>query len=185
MKFRLILIALLILQTSLVSLSQKRDVEAIISAELLQHHEHNYKDSIRITLVLKNITGSDIKIRTQHEYFALFIAEEKFDYNHCFELYPTGNILERYSEERSEDSFVTIPAGGEYRESKYFIMGWLCRNAPPRGEWNFSISYNRNITAEDNYYHLKSYYSDKPEKIFVEDAWTGQIESNKVMIKLR
>jgi hypothetical protein len=184
MKYHINIVTLLVL-LPLISLTQQRDVEATISAEVFKHTEHFYNDSIKITLTLKNNTINDFKIRMQHDYFALFISEEKYSYNHCFELYPAGNVLTRYSDERSEDSFVTIPAGGEYSDSKYFRMGWLCRNAPSRGEWNFSISYNRMITPEDNYYHLKSYYSDKPEKVFVEDAWIGEIESNKVKIKLR
>lgn len=185
MKIHNNLLTLLFLLLPVFSLSQQRDVEAIISAELNQHPEHFYMDSIRMTLTLKNNTGSDIKIRTEHQYFAMFIAEKNYHYNHCFQLNPAGNILSRYSEERSENSFVTIPAGGEYSDSKFFYMDWLCRNAPPMGEWNFIVSYNRMITAEDNYYHFKSYYSDIPEKIFVEDAWVGEIESNKVTIKLR
>jgi len=185
MKINTHIITLLFLLLPVVSLTQQRDVEAVISAELLQHTEHFYKDSIKITITLKNNTTNDIKIRMQHGYFVLFVSEEKYSYNHCFELYPAGNVLTRYSDERSEDSFVTIPAGGEYTDSKFFYMGWLCRHGSPRGEWNFIISYNRAITAEDNYYNLKSYYSDKPEKVFVEDAWIGEIESNKVKIKLR
>lgn len=185
MKFRILIVAIAIILTSITSFSHKNDVEAIISAEVLKHPEHFYNDSIKITLTLKNNTSNEIKIRMQHDYFALFVSEGKFHYNHCFQLFPAGNVLTRYSEERAEDSFVTIPAGGEFTDSKFFYMDWLCRNGPPRGEWYFIISYNRAITAEDNYYHLKSYYSDKPEKVFVEDAWVGEIESNKVNIKLR
>lgn len=60
MKIQLILTALVLVQTSLISFSQEKDVDAIISAELHRHPEHFYMDSIKMTLTLKNNTAADI-----------------------------------------------------------------------------------------------------------------------------
>ncbi|MCC7159068.1 MAG: hypothetical protein IT281_05995, partial [Ignavibacteria bacterium] len=84
--------------------------------------------------------------------------------------------------ERTKEAFVTIEPGSEYVHSNKFTIGWLCRSGPPLGNWVFDIRYIRNISEDDNYYFVKSYYTDKHEKIFVSDAWTGILESNTVRV---
>lgn len=145
--------------------------------------EHN--DSMKVTLILKNISDKSVKLRMANGFHAQYNnGDESYGWSHCFRVYEHGNILEVYAKERTPDAFVIIEPGEEIKQTFNASIGWICRGMPPEREWNLNVLYHREITPEDNYYHFKSYYTGLEERIPVDDAWTGTITSNKVEVHI-
>lgn len=147
---------------------------------------NNENDLIELTYTIHNNTGVPVKVKFEPYFILDYTGEKVFGYNHCFRMYEriktgSGEIKEFKYDEYS--SFVEIPAHDSLTKTGNFIISWLCRGAPPIGDWSFDIKYERELTADDNFYLLNSRYTDFTSKEFIK-AWEGKISSNTVNIKI-
>ncbi len=166
-------------------------LDVSIETDKTEYSGYSYNkeaDPILITCKIKNGGLSPVTFRLASMYSLNFVSKEgEFSNNHCFRLnlFSENGSWHSFDEsERTKEAFVTIEPGSEYVHSSKFSIGWLCRSGPPFGNWTFDIRYSRNVTAQDNYYLVKSYYTEKPEKVFVSDAWTGSLESNIMRVTI-
>lgn len=179
-----ILIFTIILVNNLSSQNRSgSDLEAFIEIEKTEYEKYSSKngnDSLIITLKIKN-TGNDTVLFRMADEFDLGYSSN-FS-SHCFRINPHMEGLTAYQQdyERNYNSFVKIAPGEEVIAKKSYYLTWLCRSMPPRKEWNFKLSYYREITDDDNYLMIKSMYSDSYTKEYIK-AWTGTITSNKIEI---
>jgi hypothetical protein len=162
--------------------AQSLDMTISINGNEFNGNRRSSGDTIILSCVLKNISGEPVLLRFSEQYFILQHSDDtERSYSHCFRLYPFDHkkLYDPFFERTKED-FIRLSPGEELRFSGSFSVSWLCRGAPPKGDWKFTMRYYRNITPDDNYYLLKSYYTDKLEKEFVSEAWTGVLSSNYV-----
>jgi hypothetical protein len=173
---------------SMVNLSQSQIVMNIQTDKTeYKSYGRGSEDTIKVTYSIKNTGSESVILRWDDEFFSVsYIKEDGYSYSHCFTVYP-GDYSKMYIEDynRTKESFITIRPGEEITRTEPFAISWLCRGAPPRGDWEFNLTYNREITKDDNYYLLKRYYADVYDKEFVEDAWVGTIKSNSVRVVLK
>lgn len=179
-------IIFLVLFTSALTLAQ--GVEVTISsdsAEYNQRFSFGRERFIKITTEFRNNTGQSIYLKTDPIFELNYFGEES-NWGHCFRMYEydrTDDSTFSYYQFNRFESFVKIEAGEEYSKTGYYSIGWLCRNAPPRGTWEFDIIYHSVLSREENYYLVNSRYTDFTNKEFV-DAWTGELRSNTIKVKI-
>lgn len=147
---------------------------------------NNENDLIELTYTIHNNTNLPVKVKFEPFFDLEYTGDKAFGYDHCFRMY------ERISKDNGEtkefkydeySSFVDIPAHDSLTKSGNFIISWLCRGAPPIGDWSFDIRYKRELTKEDNFYLAKSRYTDFSSKEFI-NAWEGKLSSNTISIKI-
>lgn len=135
-------------------------------------------DSIYITAVFKNTTGSSVK----------FLKKGRFETNeNCFHVYNAGDGLLYKQNRTGKDDFITLGAGAEYVNAGYYHVFWPCESMPPAGSWNLEIDIVLSITPNDNKYYV-SEGKEIIDTIQVNDAWTGKVLSTgpvSVIIKSR
>ena len=137
--------------------------------------DYQRNDSIYISTVFKNVSGSTIKFLTKGRF-------ETGDY--CFTVHPVGDNIFNYLKNIRKEDFVTLESGAEYVLSGYYNVFWPCRGMPPKGNWNLDIRFVLNITPNEN-----KYYVIEGEEIIdtkqVTDAWTGNAVSDPVSIVIK
>lgn len=155
------------------------------SAEYNQRFSTGRDRYITITTAFKNNTDQNVFLKTDPQ-FGLEYLHEGFGWPHCFRIYEydkqDDSTFTDYKFHRYE-SFVKIAPGEEFISKGYYSIDWLCRNAPPRGSWEFYITYHNVLTAADNYYLENSRYTDFTNKEYVE-AWTGELKSNTIKVTI-
>lgn len=176
----IILPAMVLSQDITVSLSSDKAVYQKI------YGRSNESDLIELTYTIHNNTGEPVKVKFEPYFDLEYTAEKVFGYSHCFRMY------ERISKENGETkefnydeytAFADIPAHDSLTKTGKFEIGWLCRGAPPVGDWSFNIKYLRELTPEVNFYLLGSRYTDFTSKEFVK-AWEGILNSNTIAIQI-
>lgn len=143
-------------------------------------------DSMIITCRIKNNSSDTVIFRLADGLDMNYIGEGPDYAGHCFRTYPSIEFSEylKPDYQRKPESFVKISPGEEIVQNIGFDIAWICRGAPPRGDWKFEIFYKRDITAEDNYLMFQSRYTDTYDKEFKE-AWTGKLRSNSVEVVIK
>lgn len=139
-----------------------------------------------ITTTFKNNTGQSVYLKTDPQ-FDLDYLKDGFAWAHCFRMYEYEKLDDStfaYYKFNRFESFVKIEPGEEFASTGYYSIGWLCRNAPPNGIWEFNVTYHSVLTTENNYYLENSTYTDLTSKQFV-DAWVGELNSNTLKIVIR
>ncbi len=177
-KFILILMMLILTEAG-----QSQNVEVTIASSKNEYsgYTRSTEDSIIISYKIKNTGNEPVVFRLTGSYKLNYISEPGFEWGHCFFMRSAEQETvfdEQNLEERRQDAFITINPGDEFEKRESYRISWLCRGAPPRSDWTFDITYSRNITVEDNYYFIKD------SKKFVK-AWTGDISSNTIRIKIK
>lgn len=147
---------------------------------------NNGDDLIKLTYTIHNNSDSPVKIKFEPYFDLEYTGDKVFGYNYCFRMYEriisrNGEIKDFKFDEYS--AFVDIPPHDSVTGSGNFRISWLCRGAPPFGDWSFNIKYSRVITDEDNFYLAGSRYTDFNSKEFVK-AWTGKLVSNSIYVKI-
>jgi hypothetical protein len=164
-----------------------QNIEVTITSDKTdyQGYSRSTNDSIIITCKIKNIDTVAVILRMADVYIADYKSKPGYEWGHCFRIYPAKGMVyeEQNSEVRMKDAFVTIKPGEEIQRSGSFKISWLCRGAPPLGDWAFDIIYERNITDEDNYYFIKDDSGNYFKEFF--KAWTGNIKSNTITINIK
>lgn len=153
------------------------------SAEYNQRFYFGWDRYMKITTTFKNNTGQSVNLKTDPQ-FDLDYLLDGFGWGHCFRIYEYDKLNDStftYRKFNRFDSFVRIEAGEEYSVTGFYSIGWLCRNAPPLGSWEFDITYHTVLIPADNYYLVNSRYTDFTSKEFV-DAWTGELRSNTIRV---
>jgi len=170
------------------SVSFAQDIEVTIvsdSAEYNKRFSSGSERYMKITTTFKNNTTQSVYLKTDRQ-FDLNYFGEGTNWGHCFRVYEYDKVNDStfaYYKFHSYGSFVKIAPGEEFISNGYYSIGWLCRNAPPLGKWEFNVTYHYVLTAADNYSIEKSRYTDFTSKEFV-DAWTGELRSNTIKITI-
>ncbi|MEO8513420.1 MAG: hypothetical protein ABI543_07670 [Ignavibacteria bacterium] len=181
-------ILLIILIFPIMVLSQ--DVSVSLSSDKQVYNKtydrSNENDLIELTYTIHNNTNEPVKVKFEPFFDLEYTGDKVFGYNHCFRIYERvskdkGEVKEFKYDESS--SFEEIPAHDSLTKTGNFEISWLCRGAPPIGDWSFNIKYLRELTSEDNFYLLGSRYTDFTSKEFVK-AWEGILNSNTIDIKI-
>ena len=138
--------------------------------------EYNREDSVLITCRIKN-TSADIITFLNKGYFD---ADKR-----CFVVYRYDKYLYINSNnEQHLDNFRILHPGEEVIIKDTVNISWLCRSAPPRGDWNITFYYLLNVNDSDNYYIIND-SEDKKRKVILFDAWAGSVSSNKINIIIK
>ena len=140
------------------------------------------EDTLFISCIFRNTGNEPVLFRFSERYFMLQQTDEsEGGFSHCFSVYPAdySRIYNRYYERTKED-FLRLAPGEELNYRGAYSVSWLCRGAPPRGDWKLKIMYDCEINESDNFYLVKSYYTETADSVFIKDAWTGKLSSNTV-----
>lgn len=166
--------------------SQHLDV--IIYANKTEIGKSIYKrgnnDLLKISSVLYNRSVDTVTVKFDR-YFELDYTGEEPVYSNCFRLYEidsAGKYL--YYPFDTYEAFVTIAPGDSIVNEGYYTVSWPCRGAPPAGDWSLDLKFYKEITEEDNYYIVKSRYTDFASKE-MKKAWTGILSSNTLKLKIK
>ncbi len=163
-------------------------IEVYISSDSSEYNQRFSFGSdryIKITTTFKNNIGQSVYLKTDQQ-FDLDYLQNGFGWAHCFRVYEYEKLDDStfaYYRYNRFESFVRIEPAEEFARTGYYSIGWLCRNAPPLGKWEFNVTYHYVLTAADNYSIEKSRYTDFTSKEFV-DAWTGELRSNTIKITI-
>lgn len=168
--------------------SSSQQLEIIISINKAEFDNTTYKREKKDPLILRTVLhnrSADSVIIKYVPYFELEYSGDEPAYGKCFRLYEldsAGKYL--YYPFDTYESFVTVAPYDSLTKEGYFTVSWPCRGAPPSGDWNFELKYYREITEEENYYIVKSRYTDAASKE-MKKAWTGVLSSNIVKLKIK
>lgn len=181
-------IILILLTASINILSQ--DVTVKISSNKSEYRKiyslNENTDPILINYTLYNNTADSILIKYE-PFFELSRRSDEYEgYSHCFRLQPVkinGEKVEWYFKFNQYSSFVKVAPFDSLVYTGEFDIFWPCRSAPPRGDWNFNITYRNTFTKEGNYYLVNSRYTDFASKEFIK-AWEGELVSNSINITI-
>ena len=138
--------------------------------------EYNRGDSILAVYKVKNVTNDVIIFINK-----IYIDSDK----HCFGVYRYKDYVQMYNGDNHKlENFLTIHPAEEISMTKVLDVSWLCRSAPPRGDWNIELSCILTVNDTDNYYIINNAEKQK-SKIKIFDAWIGSVVSNKVNVIIK
>lgn len=162
--------------------AQNLEMRIEINRTEFNKHSRENEDTLIITCLFKNAGSESVMFRFSEQYFMLRMNDDnEYGHSHCFRVYPSDySKIYSINYERNKEDFFTLVPGEIFTYRGAYTVSWLCRGAPPEGDWKLTMSYNREITAEDNYYLVRSYYTDKADSVFLPSAWTGRLSSNAV-----
>lgn len=138
-------------------------------------------DPIVVTYKIKNTGNDTVLLKLAGSYSIMDKSGEDYHSSHCWKIYPhkTEPNTTGFAE-----SFKLINPGEEYTNTEALDIGWVCRNAWPMEDWKFEITYNRVITAADNFYLYGNRNSRKTNRVFI-NAWEGTLKSNSIEISIK
>jgi hypothetical protein len=176
------IIFLVLFSSSIALNAQGLEMRIEINRTEFNKYSRESDDTLIITCFFTNTWSEPVLFRFSEKYFMLKQNDDNgYGHSHCFRVYP-AEYKKIYNDfyERTKEDFFRLSPGEEFIYRGAYSVSWLCRGAPPEGEWKLNMSYQRDVKAEDNYYLLKNYYIDKADTVFVKDAWTGMLSSNSV-----
>jgi hypothetical protein len=179
MKYLLISAALFIFAFKL----QSQELQVTLETAKTEYSQKKLwqDDSIVVTYKIKNTGNDTILLKLAGSYSIVYISDEDYHSSHCWKIYPhqTEPNTDGFAE-----SFKLINPGEEYINTEALDIGWVCRNAWPMGKKKFVITYNRVITAADNFYLYGNRNSRKTNRVFI-NAWEGTLKSNSIEITIK